>query len=61
MKFLSDNKYKVIVQLFLLIAFIQSIFSGLKFGCWWGFVILIVGLIIGFIYEKFKKNKSISN
>lgn len=36
---------------------LQGLYSGFKFGCWWGLFTAALGTIIGFLYGKIKRNK----
>lgn len=53
----SHNLLKTVCWIFIFYVLLQSIYSGLKFGCWGGLTTLIIGFIVGVIYARFKKPK----
>lgn len=46
---------KILSWLFFSSVILQSLYSGLKFGCWWGLSTAILGIIVGFLYVRFKR------
>jgi uncharacterized membrane protein (DUF485 family) len=55
----NNNKcatFKTLAWLFFGSVLVQALYSGIKFGCWLGLAILIMGFVCGTIYSKFRKN-----
>jgi uncharacterized membrane protein YdjX (TVP38/TMEM64 family) len=45
---------QIISWIFAGIVIIQSLISGIKYGCWGGFIVLLVGAVLGTAYYYYK-------
>ena len=50
---------KILSWVFVASVLIQSLYTGLKYGCWWGLVVVSIGVTTGLIYARFRKCKAI--
>jgi hypothetical protein len=56
----KSKSFQLIAHLFLLLVFMQTLFAGMKYGCWSGLLMILLVLTGGFLYARFKRNKNIS-
>lgn len=52
---LKCDLFKVLAWLFFGTVLVQSLYAGIRFGCWMGFVTLIAGFAGGFSYAFYKR------
>lgn len=51
-----SNKIKFsALDIIFVIFFAFNLYEGIKFGYWWGFIILTLGVIVGTIYSRYYK------
>ncbi len=54
MSFLNKLKFSALDIIFV-IFFAFNLYEGIKFGYWWGLIVLVAGFSIGTIYIRFFK------
>lgn len=47
--------WKTLAHMFFGLVMAESLYTGVKFGCWLGFVAGITGFVGGLLYGRFKK------
>lgn len=50
------KSYKSLAWLFFGLVMIESLYTGLRFGCWLGFIACLMGFMGGMLYGRLKRN-----